>query len=68
MLPAMMEIFVEEVRKSVYHYLKLQSKEEEEAELKAYFYAGGIVQLLQLWMKDPVKFQVDKINWLQFLV
>ena len=68
MLPAMMEIFVEEVRKSVYRYLKLQSKEEEEAELKAYFYAGGILQLLQLWMKEPMKFQVDKINWLQFLV
>lgn len=70
MLPTMMEIFVEVVQKDVFCYLKTQSTTEDESmlEMKAYFYAGGIVQLLQLWIATPNQFKIDEINWLKLFV
>lgn len=68
LLPIMRDIFTEEVQKSVYDYLRKQCPESDTiTEMKAYFYAGGLLQLLLLWMKDPEKFQVDEVNWLKLL-
>lgn len=68
MLPVMMEIFAEAVAQDACCYFREQGREPEaQLELKAYFYAGGILQLLQLWMKDPERFQIDSIDWLEYL-
>lgn len=68
MLPAMTEIFTQEVQKSVFQYLQTRSDGDERTQtMKACFYAGGILQLLLLWMKDPEEFRVDEINWLSYL-
>ena len=68
-LPVMMEIFAESVAQDALHYFHEQGQPEpeEQLELKAHFYAGGILQLLQLWMKDPERFQSDSVNWLNYL-
>jgi len=70
MMPVLMEIFAETVQNGVYEYLcGLPGKQEDDVkQLKACFYAGGILRLVQLWMKDPEKFQVAEISWLKFVV
>lgn len=69
MLPIMSDIFAEEVQKSVHGYLDEHCPEDPKTiEMKAYFYAGGLLQLLLLWTKDPDSFPVDEINWLKLLV
>lgn len=49
------------------HYRESGDEDHALIEMKANFYAGGIIQLLMLWMKDPAKYPVDQINWLEFL-
>ena len=68
MMPVMMEIFAETVQKDVYEYLcGLPGRQEDDLkQMKASFYAGGILRLVQLWMKDPERFQVAEISWLKF--
>lgn len=69
MLPTMTEIFVESVQKYVYEYLIENSDTDSTlAEMKSYFYSGGILQLILLWISKPDSFQVDNINWLRFLI
>lgn len=69
MLSTIKEIFAEEVKENVYHCLKERTKDDETIlQMKASFYAGGILELLMLWMKDPERFRVDEINWLDFFV
>lgn len=69
MLSTMKEIFAEEVKGSVYHCLKKKTQDDEiTLQMKASFYAGGILELIMLWMKDPERFKVDEVNWLDFLV
>lgn len=69
MTPVMMEIFAETVQKDVYEYLcGLPGRQEDDLkQMKACFYAGGILRLVQLWMKDPERFQVAEISWLKFV-
>lgn len=68
MLPIMSDIFAEEVQKSVYHFLIENCQEDPKTlEMKAYFYAGGLLQLLLLWTRNQETFPVDRINWLKFL-
>ena len=69
MLPVMMEIFAESVAQDALRYFHEQGQPEpeEQLQLKAHFYAGGILQLVQLWMKDPERFQIDSVNWLNYL-
>lgn len=69
MLPTMTEIFVESVQTYVYQYLIENSDADSKiVEMKSYFYSGGILQLLLLWMSKPETFKVDEINWLKFLI
>lgn len=69
MLPIMSDIFAEEVQKSVYHFLTDTSPEDDKTlEMKSYFYAGGLLQLLLLWTRNPDSFPVDRINWLNYLL
>lgn len=69
MLSTIKEIFAEEVKENVYHCLKERTKDDETIlQMKASFYAGGILELLMLWMKDPERFRVYEINWLDFFV
>lgn len=69
LLPTMMQIFTDEVQETAERFLheKLPSEDETIIKMKASFYAGGILQLLQLWMENPSQFKVDEINWLEFL-
>lgn len=69
LLPIMKDIFSEEVQKSVYGYLQEHCPEDRKInEMKACFHAGGLLQLLFLWTKDPDSLPVDEINWLKLLV
>lgn len=69
MLSIMSDIFAQEVQKSVYHFLEETYQEDKKTlEMKAYFYAGGLLQLLLLWIREPEHFPVDQISWLKFLV
>lgn len=69
MLSTMKEIFADEVKESVYHCLKKKTQDDETTlQMKASFYAGGILELIMLWMKDPERFKVDEVNWLDFFV
>ncbi len=68
LLPSMMEIFSEAVRHNVFLFLEAQQPDAKESnELKAAFYSGGIMQLILFWIKDPVNYPVDSINWLDYL-
>ena len=67
MLPTLMGIFAEEIQKNVYQYLQKQKDDSKNNEMKAHFYTGGILQLLLLWMRKPGEFEIDKINWFQYL-
>lgn len=68
MLPVMMDIFAETVQKDVYDYLCSRPEKEDDniMQMKACFYAGGLLQLVRLWMKNPKEFQVAEINWMNF--
>lgn len=67
-LPVMMDIFAETVEKDVYDYLCSRPEKEDDnvMRMKACFYAGGLLQLIRLWMKDPNEFRVAEINWMNF--
>lgn len=68
LLSSIMEIFSEEVQKNVFQYLEMQQPAEQSInEMKAAFYAGGIVQLLLIWIKNPGRYPIDSINWLDYL-
>ncbi len=58
MLPTMMEIFAQEVQKSVYSYMEKQCPNGQKNEMKAAFYSGGIMRLLLLWIEKPDEFQI----------
>ena len=70
LLPTMMEIFTDEVQQTVQRFLKENQPDTDETmiKMKSCFYAGGIFQLILLWMENPSQFKVDEINWLEFLV
>lgn len=69
LLPVMRDIFAQEIQKSVYGYLKEQGDSDETTmQMKAHFYAGGLIELLFLWTKDPESFPVDQVNWFAMLV
>ena len=70
LLPTMMEIFTDEVQQTVQRFLKENQPDTDETmiKIKSCFYAGGIFQLILLWMENPSQFKVDEINWLEFLV
>lgn len=70
LLPTMMQIFTDEVKKTAERFLceKLPAEDETTIKMKASFYAGGILQLLQLWMENPKQFNVAEIHWLEFLL
>lgn len=70
MLPTMMEIFVDDVQQYVYGYLQrsYQQADAELLQMKAHFYAGGVIQLIKAWMKEPDRYAVDQIDWLEFLL
>lgn len=70
MLPTMMEIFAVDLQRYVYGYLSVLSKDTDDAllQMKAHFYAGGVTQLIKVWMKEPDHFAVDQIDWLEFLL
>lgn len=70
LLPTMMDIFSDEVQQTVQRFLKEKLPDEDKTmiRMKSCFYAGGILQLIQLWMENPSQFKVDEINWLEFFV
>lgn len=61
---------MDEVQRNVQRFLKEKQPDADEMmiKMKACFYAGGIFQLILLWMENPSQFKVDEINWLEFLV
>lgn len=68
MLSTITEIFAEEVQNNAWLYLNFKQPHEEKAnEMKAIFYAGGIMQLLLSWIKNPDHFKINSINWLDYL-
>lgn len=69
MLSTIKEIFAVEVKENVYYCLKERTQDDEVTlQMKASFYAGGILELIMLWMKDPERFKVDEVNWLDFFL
>lgn len=70
MLPTMMEIFTNDIQRYVYSYLKEHRTDCDDVllEMKTHFYAGGITQLVKLWITAPEKYPVDSINWLHYLL
>lgn len=66
--PVMMNLFTVEVEKSVFSYLQAcQPDNDNMNKMKASFYAGGILQLVKLWLDHPDQYEIDKINWLKYL-
>lgn len=64
----MMDIFAGEVKVPVYDYLQKKFPQDNSLnEMKACFYAGGIIQLARLWMDKPDEVRADEINWLGYL-
>jgi len=61
-LPTLCLLFTEEIQQDIYRHIRKDSHESENADTaKSYFYAGGIMQLLLLWMKDPEHFDEDAV-------
>jgi len=63
MLPTLCLLFTEEIQRDIYqHIRKVCPGSENTDTAKAYFYSGGIMQLLLLWMKDPEHFDEDAVT------
>jgi len=61
-LPTLCLLFTEEIQQDIYRHIRKDSHESENTDTaKSYFYAGGIMQLLLLWMKDPEHFDEDAV-------
>ena len=67
MLSSMMEIFAQEVQKSVYSHMEVQHPAGQINEMKAAFYTGGIMRLLMLWIEKPEEFQICETGWFGML-
>ena len=64
-LPTLIDIFTEEIQQNIFTYLQSKdNKNETYHRMKAHFYAGGILQMLRLWMYNPDQIDINLIDWL----
>ena len=63
MLPTLSWLFTEEIQRDIYQHIRAVNPGDENGDkAKSYFYSGGIMQLLLLWMEDPEHFDEDMID------
>ena len=63
MLPTLSWLFTEEIQRDIYQHIRaVNPGDENRDKAKSYFYSGGIMQLLLLWMEDPEHFDEDMID------
>ena len=66
MLPTLSWLFTEEIQRDIYQHIRAVNPGDENGDkAKSYFYSGGIMQLLLLWMEDPEHFDEDVIVWME---
>ena len=66
MLPTLSWLFTEEIQRDIYQHIRAVNPCDENGDkAKSYFYSGGIMQLLLLWMEDPEHFDEDVIVWME---
>ena len=66
MLPILSWLFTEEIQRGIYQHIRAVNPGDENGDkAKSYFYSGGIMQLLLLWMEDPEHFDEDVIVWME---
>lgn len=65
-LPALIDLMTEEIQQNLQDYLKQEEKGKSEIyyQMKASFYAGGILQIIRLWMMDPSQVDMNQMDWL----